>query len=128
LLWRKALAQSPVEKALKVPGARPTLPISAGKQPFDNAFIAEAHNYWSNFHMQMGADHALYYTDHLSEFLPMALAPPVGEVSRIDRNPVTGVANTTFVPGDGSTSIPLDDYVMNGKQRVQQGEHQEKCV
>jgi len=52
---------------LAVPGAKPTLPISAGKKPFDNAFIAEARKYWSNFHMQMGGDHALYYTSHLSE-------------------------------------------------------------
>jgi CubicO group peptidase (beta-lactamase class C family) len=48
----------------------------------------------------------------------MALTPPVGEVSRIERNPVTSVGKTTFVLGDGSTSIPLDDYVNNGKQRV----------
>jgi len=30
-----------------LPGAKPSLPISAGKGPFDNAFIAEAHKYWS---------------------------------------------------------------------------------
>lgn len=114
-----ALAQNPIEEALKVPGAKPTLSVSTAKKPFDNAFIAEAHKYWGNFHWQMGGDHALYYSSHLSEFLPMALTPPVGEVSKLKRRPVASVKQTTFVHGDGSTSIPLDEYVMNGKMRVQ---------
>ena len=114
-----ALAQNPLEEALKVPGAKPTLPVSAAKKPFDNAFIAEAHKYWSNFHMQMGGDHALYYTSHLPEFLPMALTPPVGDVSQLKRKPISSVKETTFVHGNGATSIPLDEYVMNGKMRVQ---------
>ncbi len=113
-----ALAGNPLEEALKVPGAEPTLPISAGKKSFDNAFIAEARKYWSNFHWQMGGDHALYYSSHLSEFVPMALTPPVGDVSRLQRNPIPSVKETTFVRGNGSTSIPLDEYVMNGKMRV----------
>ena len=49
----------------------------------------------------------------------MALTPPVGEVSKLKRSPVASVKKTTFVRGDGSTSIPLDEYVMNGKMRVQ---------
>jgi len=113
------MAQNPLEEALKVPGAKPTLPVSAAKKPFDNAFIAEAHKYWGNFHWQMGGDHALYYSTHLSEFLPMALAPPMGEVSKLERSPVASVKKTTFVHGDGSTSIPLDEYVMNSEMRVQ---------
>lgn len=113
------LAQNPVEEALKVPGAKPTLPVSAAKKSFDNAFIAEAHKYWGNFHMQMGGDHALYYTSHLPEFLSMAVTPPVGETSRLERSLVASVKKTTFVRGNGSTSIPLDEYVMNGKARVQ---------
>jgi hypothetical protein len=102
---------NPVEEALKVPGAKPTLPISAGKKPFDNAFIAEARKYWSNFHMQMGGDHALYYTDHLSEFLTMAVTPPVGEVSRVERNLVKSVGQTTFVRGDGSTCGTWGEFI-----------------
>ncbi|QLQ17817.1 MAG: hypothetical protein HZT43_02515 [Exiguobacterium profundum] len=49
------MAQTALEEALKVPGAKPTLPISAAKEPFDTAFIAEARTYWGNFHWQMGA-------------------------------------------------------------------------
>ncbi len=112
-------AQNPIEEALNVPGALPTLPVSAAKEPFDNAFIAEAREYWGNFHWQMGGDHALYYNSHLPEFLPMAVAPPVGEVRQLERSPVPGIGGTTFVGGDGSTSIPLDEYVMNGEMRVQ---------
>lgn len=114
-----ALAQNPIEEALKVPGAKPTLPVSAAKKPFDSAFIAEAHKYWGNFHWQMGGDHALYYSSHLSEFLPLALTPPVGEVSKLQRSPSASVKETTFLHGDGSTSIPLDKYVLNGEMRVQ---------
>ena len=113
------VATNPIEEALKLPGAKPILPVSATKKPFDNAFIAEAHKYFGNFHMQMGGDHALYYTSYLPEFLPMALTPPVGEVSQLQRNPMPEVKQTTFVRGDGSTSLPLDEYVMNGKARVQ---------
>lgn len=114
-----ALAQNPLEEALKVPGAKPILPISAAKEPFDNAFIAEARTYWDNFHWQMGGDHALYYNTRLSEFVPMAISPPVGEVSRLQRSPVDSVKATTFVHNDGSVSLPLDEYVMNGAMRVQ---------
>lgn len=114
-----SMAQSQLEEALKVPGAKPELPISAAKQPFDSTFIAEARKYWGNFHWQMGGDHALYYNTHLSEFVPMALTPPVGEVSQLQRSPDASVNATTFVHGDGSKSIPLDEYVTNGKMRVQ---------
>ena len=112
-------AQSPLEEALKVPGALPTLPVSVAKESFDNTFITEAHKYWGNFHMQMGGDHALYYTSYLPEFMPMAVTPPIGDVSELKRNLVASVKDTTFVLSDGSSSIPLDEYVMNGKMRVQ---------
>jgi len=107
------------QNPLEVPGAKPTLPVSVAKKPFDNQFIADARKYWSNFHMQLGGDHALYYTSHLNEFLPTAVAPPKGEVRWLERKLVNSVPDTTFVLGDGSTSISLDDYVNNGKQRVQ---------
>ena len=113
------LAADPLEEALKVPGAKPELPVSTVKHPFDNAFIAEARKYWSNFHWQMGGDHALYYNTHLSEFQPMAIAPPVGDVSQLERTPVASVKTTTFTHRDGSRSIPLDEYVTNGRMRVQ---------
>jgi len=48
----------------------------------------------------------------------MALTPPVGDVSQLRRDPVPSVKETTFVRGNGSQSIPLDEYVMNGKMRV----------
>lgn len=113
------VAQNPIEEALKVPGAKPVLPVSAAKKTFSNDFIAEAHKYWGNFHWQMGGDHALYYNSNLSEFLPMTLTPPVGEVSQLQRNLIPDVKGTTFNRGNGSTSIPLDEYVMSDKTRIQ---------
>ena len=113
------LAQTPLEDALKVPGAKPTLPVAAAKQPFDTQFVAEARKYWSNFHWQMGGDHALYYNTHLSEFVPMASAPPVGDISKLERAPVESLKHLTYVPGSGVRSIPLGNYVNDGKMRVQ---------
>ncbi|TDQ19300.1 CubicO group peptidase (beta-lactamase class C family) [Algoriphagus boseongensis] len=104
---------------MDVPGAKVTLPISTAKKPFDRKFIADAKKYWSNMHMQVGGDHAMYYTGHLSEFLPTAVAPASGKVSVLERNLLKSVGETTFVRGDGSTSLPLDEYVNNGKQRLQ---------
>lgn len=118
-LGTTAQADNPLEEALKVPGARPDLPVSAAKDPFSADFIAEARTYWSNFHWQMGGDHALYYNTHLPEFMPMAIAPPVGDVSVLERAPDDSVKATTFTRADGSVAIPLDDYVMNGKMRAQ---------
>lgn len=114
-----AMAQNPLDEALKVPGAKPDLPISAAKGPFDTSFIADARQYWENFHWQMGGDHALYYNTHLSEFAPMAVSPAVGEVSRLQRSPVESVKETTFVRNDGSVTLPLDEFVMNGDMRTQ---------
>jgi len=104
---------------LDLPGAKPTLPISTAKAPSKKDFIAEDRKYWSNFHMQLGGDHALYYTSHLNEFMPTAVAPASGEARPLKRELVKSVGDTTFVQGDGSTSISLDEYVNNGKQRVQ---------
>lgn len=112
-------SNNPIEEALKLPGAKPTLPVSVAKKPFNNDFIAEARKYWSNFHWQMGGDHALYYNTHLPEFIPMTLTPPVGQVSGLQRIPMPFLKSTTFVLNNGSTTIPLDDYVKNGKMRLQ---------
>ncbi len=69
-----ALAQDPPEvvEALKVEGARVTLPVSVAitKDVFTPEFIRNARKNWGNFHFQMGGDHALYYAMHLGEFMP----------------------------------------------------------
>ena len=50
----QALSQeSPVEKALNVPGARVTLPVEAAKKPFPKEFVAGAQKAFNSFHEQM---------------------------------------------------------------------------
>jgi CubicO group peptidase (beta-lactamase class C family) len=101
-----------------VPGALPTLPVSIGREPFHRAFIDEARKYWSNFHMQMGGDHAVYYATHLTEFIPHALALPAGGVSELTRELDTSVGATTYVRGGGERSVPLDQCVADDANRV----------
>ncbi len=106
------------QNPLDVPGAKPTLPISIGKKPFDHDFTTQARKYWSNMHMQMGGDHAVCYTTHLSEFMPTAIANPTGAVSVLERALRKEIGETTFLRGNDQSSIPLDEYANNGKQRV----------
>lgn len=66
----------PMEQALKVPGAKVTLPVDRAKEPFSPEFVDAARASFNNFHWQMGGDHTLYYNMHMSEFMPTALASP----------------------------------------------------
>lgn len=67
-----------VVEALKVEGARVTLPVRAAitKDVFTPQFIRSARKHWNSFHFQMAGDHALYYAMHLEEFMPSAEAAP----------------------------------------------------
>lgn len=112
-------AQSPLDKALEVPGAKPNIPVSQVKKGFNYQFIADARSSFDNFHMQMGGDHALYYATNMSEFMPSALAKPHGEVSVLKRNIDSSLNNITFVKGDGEVSPTLVDYIHDEKTRVQ---------
>lgn len=75
---RPAFSQvaDPVTEALKVPGAKVTLPVERAKEPFSPEFVDAARASFNNFHWQMGGDHTLYYNMHTSEFMPTALASP----------------------------------------------------
>ncbi len=110
---------SPLEAALKVPGAKPEIPVTQVKEGFDKPFIDEARDKFGNFHMQMGGDHALYYAIKMTEFMPSALAMPHGEVSPLKRDIDSSLADLTFVMGDGEESVSLDEYIHDEKTRVQ---------
>lgn len=61
---------------LEAPGAKVTLPVAAARRPFPVDFIKEARRQFSNFHLQMGGDHALYYLGHIDEFRPQTHCAP----------------------------------------------------
>ncbi len=91
-----------VNQFLDLPGAKVTLPVAAAKQPFTVDFIKEAHKQFSNFHLQMGGDHALYYLGHLHEFRPQCHSAPHAEYKPLE--------------------IAIDERVGQLRQRTNQGE------
>jgi CubicO group peptidase (beta-lactamase class C family) len=108
-----------LEKAMTAPGAKVTLPVKVTKEPFDKEFVDEARENFSNFHMQLGGDHALYYTSHLTELIPAALASSSGPVSELERKLTPDLGSLTYTLGDDSESRPLDDYVDADDTRLQ---------
>ncbi|QIA63124.1 serine hydrolase [Vibrio astriarenae] len=114
-----AKAESPLEKALAQPGAKPTIPVTQVKEGFSKQFIDQANASFGNFHMQMGGDHALYYAVNMSKYIPAELAMPHGEVSVLKRNIDESLNDLTFTMGDGTESVSLNDYIHDEKTRVQ---------
>lgn len=112
-------AESPLEKALAQPGAKPTIPVTQVKEGFSKQFIDQANASFGNFHMQMGGDHALYYAINMSKYMPAELAMPHGEVSVLKRNIDKSLNDLTFTMGDGTESVSLNDYIHDEKTRVQ---------
>lgn len=104
---------------MSVPGAKVTLPVSTVKDGFDLEFIAAARKNFSNTHMQLGGDHALYYTTHFSEFVTGALANPEGSVSELTRRLDPSLESLTYTLGDGTQSAPLADHIADFNSRVQ---------
>lgn len=112
-------AESALNKALSEPGAKPIIPVTQVKKGFDKAFIDEANTAFSNFHMQMGGDHALYYALHMTKYVPAELAMPHGETSVLKRNINESLNDLSFTMGDGTESVSLNDYIHDEKTRVQ---------
>ncbi len=104
---------------MSVPGAKVTLPISVVRDGFDLEFIAAARKNFSNMHMQIGGDHALYYTTHFNEFVIGSLANPHGPVSELTRRPDPSLGALTYTLGDGTESAPLDEHIVDFNSRVQ---------
>ena len=65
-----------VEEALKVPGARVTLPVDAAKKPFQKNFVSEAYSAFNSFHAQMGGDHTLFYLQNFASVMRTDLVAP----------------------------------------------------
>lgn len=107
------------QEALKKPGATPTLPVSKVKEGFDKKYIDEAREAFSNFHMQLGGDHALYYTTHMTTLLPAARAFSKGPVSELERAPDPSIGSTTYKYKDGTTSPTFNEHIHSFDSRLQ---------
>lgn len=110
-------SSNPLAKFLEVPGAKTTLPVSAAKKGFSSDFVAETRKHYSQFHWQMGGDHALYYNMRASEFLPTAIASPAGPVKDLKVSLDPRVGKVKFTPKEGE--MTFDEYVAHPNHRVQ---------
>ena len=110
---------SEIEEALKVEGARVTLPVSAAitKNVFTPEFIRSARKNWSNFHFQMAGDHALYYAMHLEEFMPSAEASPNINYKPLERDLRPELRHLTTTTSKGE--MALQDYMTDPLYRAQ---------
>jgi CubicO group peptidase (beta-lactamase class C family) len=108
-----------IEEALKVPGARVTLPVSVAitKDLFTPEFIRGARANFGNFHFQMGGDHALYYAMHLQEFMPATESAPSMEYRPLERNLKPEIRNIKQKTSKGD--LTLEEYMTDPQYRAQ---------
>ena len=108
-----------IDDALKVEGARVTLPVSAAinKEVFTPEFVRGARDKFNNFHFQMGGDHALYYSMHLEEFMPSAFAAPNRVYKPLERNINPQVADLKQSTSRGD--LTLNEYMNHPMFRAQ---------
>ncbi|PYG25648.1 serine hydrolase domain-containing protein [Pelagimonas varians] len=108
----------PLAQYLEVPGATTTLPVDTAKTPWSLQFSKEAQAAFENFHYQMGGDHALYYNQNLSEFLPTAYSSPHPIYMPLERAPKADIADAVVFPvNEGKLS--LNEYIEHPNHRVQ---------
>ncbi|MBE0639370.1 MAG: beta-lactamase family protein [Bacteroidales bacterium] len=112
-------ASTQIEKALKVEGARVTLPVGEAitKDVFTPEWIDKARKSWDNFHFQMGGDHALYYAMHLQEFMYSAESAPSMEYRPLERNIRPEIRNVRQQTSKGN--ITLEEYMNDTLYRAQ---------
>jgi CubicO group peptidase (beta-lactamase class C family) len=118
--WLPSVApgQAPeTNQFLDVPGAKVTLPVSAAKQPFAVDFIKETRQQFSNFHLQMGGDHALYYLGHLNEFRPQCHSAPHAQYVPLQMAIDEKIGQLQLKTDKGE--MTLDEYVEHKLFRLQ---------
>ena len=110
---------SMIDAALKVEGARVTLPVSAAitKDAFTPEFIRTARDNFNNFHFQMGGDHALYYAMHIAEFMPSTEAAPNAIYKPLDRNIKPEIRYVKQATSQGD--LTLEEYMNHPLYRAQ---------
>jgi CubicO group peptidase (beta-lactamase class C family) len=108
-----------IEDALKVDGARVTLPVGEAitKTVFTPEYVAKARKSWNNFHFQMGGDHALYYSMHLQEFMYSSESAPSMEYRPLERNIRPEIRNVRQQTSKGD--ITLEEYMNDPLYRAQ---------
>ncbi|QBY05235.1 class A beta-lactamase-related serine hydrolase [Thalassotalea sp. HSM 43] len=115
----KALAeQNPMEAALQVDGAKVNLSVEAAKHAYTPEFIDAARANFSNFHWQMGGDHALYYNMHMNEFMPTAIASPHVDYKPLPRN-INAELDDLKVQTSAKGEMTMAQYLADPQFRTQ---------
>lgn len=110
--------ESPVEKALKVPGAQVTLPVTAAKEPFSKEFVSQAQKAFNSFHAQMGGDHTLYYLQNFSSLMRTDLVPPNPDYKPFKYALDPAIEKIT-IKTDSEGQLALKDYIAHPTFRLQ---------
>lgn len=113
-----ATDENPVTKALQVPGAQVTLPVSAAQETFSKQFIDGAHDSFNSFHAQMGGDHTLYYLTNFAAMLRTDHVSPAPEYVPLKKNlnsNLGDIRHTTESEGE----LSFDEYVVHPTFRHQ---------
>ena len=110
--------ESPVEKQLKVPGAKATLPVTIAKKPFSKDFVKTAQDSFNSFHAQMGGDHTLYYLLNFSAILRTDTAMPNAEYKPLEYKLNKSIGSIS-VKTESEGELTLDDYIVHPTFRHQ---------
>jgi len=94
-----------------------TTPITKLKSPISLDFYKEITEKYSMKTWNSGGDHGIYINMHISNYFKSGIIMPPLEKSVLERNINPEIGNITFTLKDGSTSIPLKEYLHEGGPR-----------
>jgi CubicO group peptidase (beta-lactamase class C family) len=110
--------ESPIEKALAVPGAKATLPVTAAKKPFSKNFVKNAFDSFNSFHAQMGGDHTLYYLLNFSSIMRTDLSMPNAEYVPLEKA-INAEIGKIKIKTKSEGELSLDEYIVHSTFRHQ---------
>jgi CubicO group peptidase (beta-lactamase class C family) len=110
--------ESPLTKALSVPGAKATFPVSAALEPFKKDFVKTAQNSFNSFHAQMGGDHTLYYLLNFSAIMRTDMSMPNPKYKSLEYA-LDGRIDNITVQTESEGKLTLNEYITHPTFRHQ---------
>jgi len=102
-----------------------TTPMSKLKRPVDAAYYYELNRRFDFWQVQLAGDDAAYYSTHMPQYMHQQLVMPDGPVAELERAIDPGLENLTFTEKDGSSTMPLKDFLVGParKQAMMMAHH-----
>ena len=110
--------ESPLTKALSVPGAKATLPVTAALKPFEKDFVKTAQESFNSFHAQMGGDHTLYYLLNFSAIMRTDMSMPNPEYKPLEYALDERIGKIV-IKTESEGELKLDEYMTHPTFRTQ---------